>query len=180
MWKKVKLLRMSNFTFFNNVFYAIYILNSFNSHILVVVCSFFEFGTVSIWCVREWVKINWVRKSIIGKLFFFFQLEIFLPAVTFYWRNDTCNLCNLTVFIPKSVRPQFFRPLAFPDLLVHYIIVYVFIYLFYLFIIFSNYQFLKLAPLTNVTPALSTLWSWLLSLVLKFLRHPYRCCRYLA
>ena len=29
---------------------------SFNSHISVVVCSFFEFGTVSKWCIREWVK----------------------------------------------------------------------------------------------------------------------------
>ena len=37
---------MSNFTFFHNVFYAISILKSFNSHIPVVVCSFFEFGTV--------------------------------------------------------------------------------------------------------------------------------------
>ena len=29
MWEKVKLLKMSNFTFFHNVFYAIYILKSF-------------------------------------------------------------------------------------------------------------------------------------------------------
>ena len=27
-----------------------------NSHISVVVCSFFEFGNVSKWCLREWVK----------------------------------------------------------------------------------------------------------------------------
>ena len=44
LWKNVKLLKMSNFTFFQNVFYAICILNSFNSHISVVVCSLFEFG----------------------------------------------------------------------------------------------------------------------------------------
>ena len=30
MWKKVKLLNMSNFTFFHNIFYAIHILKSFN------------------------------------------------------------------------------------------------------------------------------------------------------
>ena len=54
MWKKVKLLNMSNFTFFHNVFHAVYILKSFDSHILVVVCSFFEFGTVSKWCIWEW------------------------------------------------------------------------------------------------------------------------------
>ena len=31
--------------------------------------------------------------------------EISLLCITFYWRNDTHNLCNLTVFIPKSVHP---------------------------------------------------------------------------
>ena len=45
MFKKVILLKMSNFTFFHNVFYAICTLKSFNSHISVVVCSFFEFRT---------------------------------------------------------------------------------------------------------------------------------------
>ena len=34
------------------------ILKSFYSHISVVVCSFFEFGTVSKWYIREWVKRN--------------------------------------------------------------------------------------------------------------------------
>ena len=53
-WKKVKLLILRNFTFFHNVFYAICILKSFNSHISV--CSSFEFGTGSKWCIREWVK----------------------------------------------------------------------------------------------------------------------------
>ena len=61
LWKKVKLLKMSNFTFFYNVFYAICILKSFNSHISDVVCSFFEFGTASKWCIMEWVN-NWRRK----------------------------------------------------------------------------------------------------------------------
>ena len=56
MWKKVKLLKMSNFTFFHNVFYAICILESSISHISVVVCNFFEFGKVSKWCIREWVN----------------------------------------------------------------------------------------------------------------------------
>ena len=56
LWKKVKLLKMSNFTFFHNVFYAICILKSFNSHISVVLCSSFEFRTVSKWCNGEWVN----------------------------------------------------------------------------------------------------------------------------
>ena len=58
LWKKVKLLKTSNFTFFRNVFYAIYILKSFNYHISVAVCSFFEFGTVSTWCIGEWLKLK--------------------------------------------------------------------------------------------------------------------------
>ena len=59
LWKKVKLLKMSNFTFstmFSNVFYAICILKSCNSQISVVVCSFFEFGAVSKWWIRAWVN----------------------------------------------------------------------------------------------------------------------------
>ena len=45
--EKGEIAQMSNFTLFQNVFYGICILKSFNSHISVVVCSFFEFGTVS-------------------------------------------------------------------------------------------------------------------------------------
>ena len=52
LWEKVKLLNMSNFTFYHNVFDAICILKSFNSHISAV----FKFGTVSKWCNRQWVK----------------------------------------------------------------------------------------------------------------------------
>ena len=52
----MKLLKICNFTFFHNVFYAICILKSFKSHISVVVCSFFEFRMVSNWCIKEWVK----------------------------------------------------------------------------------------------------------------------------
>ena len=44
--------QLSNFTFFLNVFYSICILKSFNSHISVAVCSFFEFGTISKLCIR--------------------------------------------------------------------------------------------------------------------------------
>ena len=51
------MLKIVNFTFFHNVFYAICILQFFNSHISVLVCSFFEFGMVSKWCIREWVKV---------------------------------------------------------------------------------------------------------------------------
>ena len=47
---------MSNFTFSLDVFYAICVLKSFNTHISAVICSFFEFGTVSKWCIREWVN----------------------------------------------------------------------------------------------------------------------------
>ena len=42
--KKVKFLKMSNFTFFHNVFYAICILESFYNHISIVVCSSLNLG----------------------------------------------------------------------------------------------------------------------------------------
>ena len=45
------------FHLFQDVFYAICILKSFNSHISVVVCSFFELEMVSKWCIRECVNI---------------------------------------------------------------------------------------------------------------------------
>ena len=56
LWKMVKLLKMSNFTFFHIVFYAIWILKLFNSLISLVICSCFEFGTSSKKCTREWVN----------------------------------------------------------------------------------------------------------------------------
>ena len=56
LWKRMKLLKRSNFNFFHNVFYTICTLKSFNSQFSVVFCSFFEFGMVSKSCIREWVK----------------------------------------------------------------------------------------------------------------------------
>ena len=50
----MKLLKTSNFTFYHNVFYAIFISKVFNSHVSDVVL--FEFGKVSKWYIREWVK----------------------------------------------------------------------------------------------------------------------------
>ena len=60
--EKVNLLKMNNFTCF-----AIGIMKFFNSHVSVVVCSFFEFGTVSKLSIREWV--NDPVKEAIGKGF---------------------------------------------------------------------------------------------------------------
>ena len=57
---------MSNFTFFHNVFYAICILKSLNSHISVVICSFFEFRTVSKWCIREWYKTRCCIRTVVS------------------------------------------------------------------------------------------------------------------
>ena len=54
----MKLLILSNFTFFHNVFYAICI---FNSHISVI-CCFFVYGMVSNWCIREWVETELENK----------------------------------------------------------------------------------------------------------------------
>ena len=44
------------FHLFQQCFLHNLILKSFHSHISVVVCSFFEFGMVSKWCIRECVK----------------------------------------------------------------------------------------------------------------------------
>ena len=56
LWKKVKFLKMSSYTCFHIDFYVICILKFFDHHISVVVGSFFEFGTVSKWCIRKWVN----------------------------------------------------------------------------------------------------------------------------
>ena len=64
---------MSNFIFFNNVFYAIFILKSLNSHFSVIACSFFEIGTDSKWCIREWVKnFDCQRCEFLGPAFYWF------------------------------------------------------------------------------------------------------------
>ena len=77
LWKKVKLLRMSNFTFFHNGFYAIFILKSFNSHSSVVVCSFFEFSTLSKWCIRKWVRSHSVQDSSLQMLSIWKRIHLY-------------------------------------------------------------------------------------------------------
>ena len=67
LWKKVKLLRMSNFTVFHNAFYTACILKAFKSYMSVAVCSFFEFGTVSKWCSRELVNYTMTTFDAPGK-----------------------------------------------------------------------------------------------------------------
>ena len=85
---------MSNFTYSHNVCYAIFILESFNSHISVVICSFFEFGTVWKWCVREWVKppfySAWINYVFLGKT----RIEQFpldLEVIAGYDAKFTCS-----------------------------------------------------------------------------------------
>ena len=46
------------FHLFQDVFNGVLILKSFNSHVSVVLCSFFEFVTVSTWCIRELAKLG--------------------------------------------------------------------------------------------------------------------------
>ena len=55
-WKRWNCSSWAISPFFHNIFHAICILKSFYSHISVAVCSFFEFGMVSKWCIREWVN----------------------------------------------------------------------------------------------------------------------------
>ena len=73
LWENIvgkrEIAQMSNFTFFHNVFYAICILKFFNSHISVVVWNFFELGTVSKQCIREWVKSHLVTALVVNGLY---------------------------------------------------------------------------------------------------------------
>ena len=64
-----------------------------------------------------------------------------MPAVAFCWRNDT-HICHSTVLLPKTVVPELVG-LRHVSLLI------------YLF--FFEFKFITVAPLTNATPALSTL-----------------------
>ena len=105
---------MSNFTFFHNDFYAICILKILNSHIPVVVCCFFEFGTVSNWCTRESVnplphsmdflrpykeeglwKHYWEKEQNAGNQHFFLFPNYFLPSPS-----------QITIFIVKFILPS--------------------------------------------------------------------------
>ena len=65
-------------------FRAICILESFKSKISVAVCSFFQFGTVSKWCIREWVKLKHIYFTSIGR-----QV---LTTYTNFSRFCSCNL----------------------------------------------------------------------------------------
>ena len=71
LWKKVKLLKMSNFTFFHNVFYAIWTLKSFNpfpnkSWFLCV-------------CSTSLLKTLWEREKLLVKSNFSFSHSVFYP-----------------------------------------------------------------------------------------------------
>ena len=104
MLKKVKLLKMSNFTFFHNVFYAICILKSFDSHISVVVCSFFEFVTASKWCIRKWAKAkqnHFPRIKLFGKPSYTDDIDHnLLYGYTNYWNVTKCTYL-IKVIIPS-------------------------------------------------------------------------------
>ena len=104
LWKKVKLLKLSNFTFSHNVFYAIRILKSFNSHISVVVCSFFEFGMASKWRTREWVKKRRSARQIL-------PLVTWLP-LAFSLLTAEVSLARILLFPPS---PYLFRQVFLVD-----------------------------------------------------------------
>ena len=93
------------------------------------------------------IKMLWITACIIGMLSFFL-LKILIYATGFYWRNDTHNLCHLTVFIPKLVRPSACSSF---DLFV--IQLYLLSLLFFFFKLFPS-----MAPMTNATQVLLTLW----------------------
>ena len=98
LWKKVKLLKVSDFTFFHNVFYAICNLKSFNSHISVVFCSFFEFATISKLCIWEWV--NRLKKISLASTLY----EYFKECMKIHNALELC-LCEVMV-VMQNVRTK--------------------------------------------------------------------------
>ena len=67
-------------------------------HVLVVVCSFFEFGTVSKWCIRERVKPQ--DYLIIELRLYYHEILSSSRLLNFYW---------IEVILQIYTRP-FFRP----------------------------------------------------------------------
>ena len=61
--EKGEIAQNEQFHLFHIFFYAVCILKSFNSHSSVVVCSFFEFGAVSKYCIRERVNLQYKKKN---------------------------------------------------------------------------------------------------------------------
>ena len=113
--ENVKLLKMSNFPFFHNVFYIICTLKSFHSHIPVIVSSFFEFVTVSKSCIRKLVEKKAAFKLQCSGNHFIHVLEtissmfwkplhpyIFLPCTekflhVYLSHNNPCFQCNIAI-----------------------------------------------------------------------------------
>ena len=54
--EKGEIAQNEQFHLFPQYFLCHVYLKSFNSHISVVVCSLFKFGTVSKCCIKEWVN----------------------------------------------------------------------------------------------------------------------------
>ena len=75
--------------FFQIVFYAICILKFFNSYISVVVCNFFEFGTVSKWCIKPWSHWGngWImdKKSFLSVHIYFMFVSYPVNPLLFQW-----------------------------------------------------------------------------------------------
>ena len=107
--EKGEIAQMSNFTFFHNVFYAICILKPVNSHISVIFCSFFEFGTVSKWCILKYWEMGQIDLLQISLLycaknanqFLLFKVGHFrfsyVNDMGFFIQGDTCKLIRLSV-----------------------------------------------------------------------------------
>ena len=105
LWEKVKLLKWA-ISLFSTMFSMQSVSKSFNSHILVVVCSFFEFGTASKWCIWEWVNpfpnavLNWNSLQVQ----FNEKVKKVLQAVRKHcWKRRTCVL--QAIFSSTGHRP---------------------------------------------------------------------------
>ena len=68
---------------------------SFGSHISVVVCSFFGFGTVSKWCIREWVKLTVSVLVLVG------LSHIQWQALVVFWKDAFYQLIAWNILFQR-------------------------------------------------------------------------------
>ena len=61
------------------------------------------FDSTQIYNQQQRIQINRIKPSVIATLPFLLKTSI--TAISLNWRNDTPTFCQLTEFIPTSLRP---------------------------------------------------------------------------
>ena len=87
MAEKGEIAQSEKFHIFPQSFCAVCILKPFNSHISVVVCSFFDFGTVSKWCIRNGLRSSTCSQMLALSRDALFCLILLYPRKTNVFRG---------------------------------------------------------------------------------------------